>query len=257
MSVAETLRARIDAAFSGAEGYDRFAAVQARVAQRLAGRIAALDLPDGPRVLEVGCGTGFLTEALIERGIGGPWLITDLSAQMIARCRARVGDAPERRFAVLDGEYGARPEGAPFDLIVSNLTFQWFDDQAAAATRLVEWLAPGGRLIFTTLAANTFAEWRAAHAAQGLVAGTLPFASVAELGMMPLGSETTVEHERETYGSAREFLHALKAIGAGTAAARHRPLGVGALRRVMASFEQAGAAASYEVVTCHFRGGAA
>lgn len=246
-------RDRIGAAFSGAHDYDRHARVQARVARRLAERVGALDLPEAPRVLEIGCGTGFLTEALIAQGIGGDLLVTDLSPAMVERCRARVGEAPGRRFAVLDGEQGARPEQAPFDLIVSSLTFQWFDDQAAAVARLMDWLAPGGRLVFTTLAAGTFAEWRAAHAAEGLAAGTPGFPSAADLGTMHPMQEMIVERECEAHGSAREFLRALKAIGAGTAAARHRPLGPGALRRVMARFERAGASATYEVVTCHCR----
>lgn len=251
--MSQSWRDRIDAAFSGAHEYDRHARVQARVARRLAERVGALDLPDAPRVLEIGCGTGLLTEALIAQGVGGEWLVSDLSPAMLERCRARVGEAPGREFAVLDGEHGARPQQAPFDLIVSSLTFQWFGDKAAAVARLMDWLAPGGRLIFTTLASGTFAEWRAAHSAEGLVAGTPGFPSAADLGTMHPMQEIIVDREVEEHGSAREFLRALKAIGAGTAAARHRPLSPGALRRVMARFERAGASATYEVVTCHCR----
>ena len=64
-------RARIGAAFAAARDYDRHARVQHQVAQDLAARIAALPLPPQARVLELGCGTGFLTAELARREIGG------------------------------------------------------------------------------------------------------------------------------------------------------------------------------------------
>ena len=237
-------RQRIAAAFAGASGYDRHAAVQREVASALAGHIAALRLPAAPRLLEIGCGTGFLTEALIAQGLGGEWLVTDLAPEMVERCRARVSEAPGRQFAVLDGEHGERPAGAPFDLIVSSLTFQWFGDLSAALARLTGWLAPEGRIVFTTLAADTFAEWRAAHAAEGLVAGTPQFSAAAAIPGIQAVDRVIARHR-----NAREFLGALKAIGAGTPAPRHRPLSPPELRRVMARFEAEGAAVTYEVVT--------
>jgi len=208
-------------------------------------------------VLEIGCGTGFLTEALITGGIGTDLLITDLAPAMVERCRARVGEAGERRFATLDGEHGPQPDSGPFDLIVSNLTFQWFDDLASAVKRLGTWLAPGGHLLFTTLGEGTFAEWRAAHESEGLQAGTHLFPSAAELGSMAGMEEVQTECEVEVHDSARQFLRELKAIGAGTPGPGHRPLPPAALRRVSAAFERAGARATYEILTCHYRAGAA
>ena len=246
-------RQRIGAAFSAARDYDHHAHVQRHVAQGLATRIAALPLPDRPRLLEIGCGTGFLTEALAEREIGGEWLVTDLSPAMVERARHRLGTRPGWRYAALDGEHGAPAEGARFDLIASSMTLQWFDDLPAAIARLLGWLTPGGVLAFTTLAAGTFAEWRAAHAAEGLAPGTPPLPSLAALNAVLPARQLAphrVEHLRDAYPGASEFLHALKAIGAGTAARSHRPLPPDALRRVMRRFEAAGAVASYEVVTC-------
>ena len=243
---------RIAPAFGGAHDYDAHARVQHRVAGQLADRIVALPLPAAPRVLEIGCGTGFLTAALHDRGLGGCWLVTDLAPAMVERCRARLGARPDTAFAVLDGEHGARPAEGPFDLICASLAFQWFADLPAAVARLRGWLAPRGHLVFTTLVAGTFAEWDAAHRTEGLAPGTLRFPGVADLAALCEGS-LAIEHHREDHADARAFLRSVKAIGAGTPHTDHRPLSPTTLRRVMARFDQAGAQATYVVATCHHR----
>ncbi|GGB96251.1 hypothetical protein GCM10011494_13430 [Novosphingobium endophyticum] len=242
-------RERIVRAFAQAPDYERQARVQRLVAQKLAARIAALDLPECPRVLEIGCGTGFLTQALLDRGMGGRWTITDIAPEMVERCRSRIGESSMRHFEVLDGEHGT-PPGLPFDLVCSSLAIQWFDDAAAALSRMANWLAPGGHCMVTTLGPGSFAEWRAAHEAEGLAPGTPDFAPPEAFAALdPAGLH--IEDHVERNADARAFLRSLKAIGAGTAAPRHRPLSPAALRRVMARFEEAGSAVTYEVVTCH------
>lgn len=256
MSLAQ--RQRIGRAFSEASEYDRHARVQRRVSEDLAMRLAGLELAGDARVLEIGCGTGFLTEAAARAGVGGDWLVTDLSPEMVARCRERVGGNPRYRFATLDGECGERPAGERFDLICASLALQWFADLPRAVERLAGWLAPGGHLVFTTLAGGTFGEWREAHRAVGVPCGLLPLPSAAALeAMHPDLREGPLAVQRYTDepGSAREFLLGLKAIGANTPGAGHRPLPPSALRKVMRVFEEGGAQATYEVVTCHFRAG--
>lgn len=251
-------RQKIGRSFGAAHDYDRHARVQRDVAQALAQRIMAQALPPCPRVLEIGCGTGFLTQALAERGLGGEWLVTDLSPAMVERCRTAMTAhaAPRLRFAALDGEYGQPDVDTRFDLICSSMAMQWFDDLERAIARMAGWLAPGGVLAFTTLAEGTFAEWRAAHAAEGLAAGTLGLPDARQLAAMHPALQIAphgVERHVETHASARDFLRALKAIGARTAASSHQPLPAAAMRRVMRRFEADGCRATYEVVTCLYR----
>lgn len=242
-------RQRIGAAFAAAHEYDRHARIQPRVAQRLAARIAALPLAADPAVLEIGCGTGHLTAALAAHNLGGRWLVTDLAPAMVERAQARLGPASRACFAVLDGEHGARPAQAPFDLVCSSLAFQWFADPAAAAARLMDWVAPGGWLALATLGEGTFSEWRAAHHTHGLEAGTPPLPAPAKLAGLFPGAHVYVENAVEPHAGARAFLRGLKAIGAATPAPGHRPLSPSALARVMATFEAGGAYATYQVVT--------
>jgi len=248
-------RQRIERAFGSAKDYDRHARIQHNAAQDLAARIAGIDLPPEPRILEIGCGTGHLTQAMESIGSGGERLITDISPEMVMRCRHNVGEDESSRFAVLDGEYGDPQGNASFDLICSNLAMQWFDDQATALARMLGWLAPGGHCLFTTLGAHSFAEWRAAHEAEGLTAGTISFLPARQLRSIlpeaqaePHRVDVAVEHHE----TGLDFVRSLKAIGANTARRHHRPLGPAELRRVARNFEEGGGAVTYEVVSCHY-----
>lgn len=235
---------RVAAAFGRAADYDAHAAVQRLVAERLADRIVALPLPAAPRVLEIGCGTGFLGLGLVDRLADARWLMTDLAPGMVARARQRFGARAGIDFAVMDGE--APDVAGPFDLICSSLAFQWFADLPAAIARLRALLAPGGALVFATLAGGSFAEWRRAHGA--LPAGTHDYPTAGAFAA--LGLDVTMETIPMAHSDAREFLRAVKGIGAGTPRPDHRPLTPGQLRAVMARFEADGAVASYAVATC-------
>lgn len=230
--------ARIARAFDAAAAYDAHAIVQRQVADWLAERVVAV-APPAPRVLEVGCGTGFLTAATLPRLVRPDWLMTDIAPAMLARGLAA---NPGARGRVTDGEHPDLPGEAPFDLIVSSLAVQWFADLDAGFQRLAALLAPGGRLLVTTLVRGTFAAWHAAHEAEGFVAGSPVYPPVESLGW-PVETRTF----EQRHGSAAEFMRALRAIGAGTPRAGHRPIPPGAMRRIAKRFEADGAVATYEV----------
>lgn len=231
---------------SAADTYDAAAPVQRAVAKRLAQKIAALPLPPRPRILEIGCGTGFLTQALRERLPGADWLVTDLSPRMLEACRARIG-ADGTEFRIMDGE---RPdlEPAGFDLVCSSLAVQWFTELGPALERLTALLAPGGWLAVSTLAEGTLEDWRSAHAELGLSGGGPGYPSAESVAGL-LGPRGRVETLTvvQAHADARAFLDDLKAIGAASPAPGHRPLSPGELKRVMQRFDAAGASARYEV----------
>ena len=161
-------RNRIASAFGRAQGYADAADAQARAAALLADRILAAPVPAAPRILELGCGTGFLTRALAGRIADARWTVSDIAPAMVARARAAV--AIEADWRVIDGE-AVDPALGRFDLIISGMAFQWFADLAAAVARLCTLLEPGGTLAFSTMAAGSFAEWAQALAEEGLPSG--------------------------------------------------------------------------------------
>lgn len=248
MTPAPPRKATVAAAFGAAAGtYDTGAGLQRAVARRLAERVAALPLPRHPRILEIGCGTGLLSQALRARLGPAEWVVTDLSPAMLARCRAALGDPPDTVFQVMDGEH---PETPPpgFDLILSSLAFQWFEDLDAALPRLAVLLRPGGHLAFATLAADTFREWRAAHEALGLVCGVPDYPTPATLARH---CRIEDEHIARRHPDASAFLVELKRIGAAVPAPGRPPLPPGALRRVLRRFD-AGLTITWHIAYGHW-----
>ncbi|MCX8087385.1 MAG: methyltransferase domain-containing protein [Rhodocyclaceae bacterium] len=238
---------------TAAQSYDAHSAAQRHAAERLAERLVTLNLPPRPRVLEIGCGTGHLTAMLSQHLPGAAIFATDIAPRMVAACRARFDHLPQLHFAVMDG---TRPAvGGPFDLICGNLVAQWFDDLPAAFSGLAALLASGGALLLSVPGSETFREWRAAHAGLGLTAGTRALPSQADcLAALPPG-DNRIERElwRDAHRDGLSFLRALRAIGADTPAAGHRPLSAGQLRRVLAALGPR-PALSYEFLyLCHRR----
>lgn len=217
-------------AFSAAApSYDRAAEVQRQVAGRVAAWVLETPPPPGASVLEIGCGTGLLTEHLVEGLQGRRLLATDLSEAMLERCKVRVGGHEGVTFAVMDGEHPTLGSQR-FDRIVSSLAFQWFEDLEAALLRLRGALAPGGRIQFSTVGRDTFHEWR------GLLGddSASPFPAAEDLA--PLA---TVWEERipARFESGAAFLRHLRELGATVSAPGSRPLAPGALRAAAARFE--------------------
>jgi malonyl-CoA O-methyltransferase len=248
------MKARIVTAFDGAHGYDAHAGVQRQVATELGGYIRALPLPQRPQVLEIGCGTGFLTQALADAFPGADWLMTDIAPAMVERSRERFRTDPRFRFAVLDGEHPDLDE-PPFDHHCTSLAVQWFEELRPGLERLLSLLRPGGHLAFSTLVEDSFTEWRQAHDELGLEHGMQSYPSVDELVGLKLGGregDIRFDWFAEPYPSGPEFVRGLREIGAGTPRPGHRPLGPAAFRQVLRRFEAGGAIARYHVAFCRF-----
>ena len=99
-------------------------------------------LGTGSRVLEVGCGTGKLTEALVERGLAVD--AVDPGANMIAFARRRVRDADAVEFHLGRFEEVALPE-LVFDAVFSAAAFHWIAPEVGWA-KAARSLRPGGTL---------------------------------------------------------------------------------------------------------------
>ncbi len=237
-----------DAFGRAARSYDDAAAPQRQAAALIADLASQRRWPDAPRILEVGCGTGILTRHIRAHWPDAELIASDLSPDMVGQ--AAKGAMIAGTFLSMDGEVPAF-EGPWFDLILSNLAFQWFGDLPAAIARLAGLLRPGGSLFFSTMGEDSFAEWRAAHAAEGEVAGTPDYPGLAELRAMLAAFPDAFafdEHWRHDFGGAKGFMAHLKAIGATVPDGTHAALGPARLRGVMRAFDEGGGAVTYHVL---------
>ncbi len=134
-----------------AESFDRSAPVyDGHVAVNRAGaRRLVASLPEGryPRLLDVGCGTGFASLEAIRR-LGVERLVgVDASGSMLDVFRERLRDLPEIRAELQASDVlGMRVEDGGADLVLCTMALHWFGDRAAAVERMARALAPGGVL---------------------------------------------------------------------------------------------------------------
>ena len=119
--------------------YDRVSSPQVEWAGPVLDR---LDLRGDEVVLDAGCGSGRVTEMLIERLPRGRVIAVDASPSMVAKAREAIGDRAE----VLLQDLAELRVREPVDAIFSNAVFHWVLDHKRLFTRLFEALKPGGRM---------------------------------------------------------------------------------------------------------------
>ena len=120
--------------------YDRISATMEALGRDVLER---LELNGDELVFDAGCGSGRITEALIERLPRGQVIGLDQSESMIQAARKRLGAGAELRVCdLLELELEQ-----PADAILSTATFHWIADHPRLFARLRAALQPGGRLV--------------------------------------------------------------------------------------------------------------
>jgi trans-aconitate methyltransferase len=109
--------------------------------------LARLPLRGDELALDVGCGTGRLTEHLLERLPSGRVIATDLSSNMLDIARAYLQPRFAGRVAFARADAAALPIAGRANAIFSTATFHWVLDHPALFRSLYVALAPGGRLV--------------------------------------------------------------------------------------------------------------
>jgi trans-aconitate 2-methyltransferase len=104
--------------------------------------LALVEQRPAMRVVDLGCGTGELTELAHERLAASTTLGIDSSAAMLERAAER--RTPSLHFAEQSVERFS-PE-LSYDLVLSNAALHWVDDHPRLFERMTAWLAPGGQI---------------------------------------------------------------------------------------------------------------
>ncbi|MCL2148093.1 MAG: methyltransferase domain-containing protein [Methanomassiliicoccaceae archaeon] len=137
----------------------------------------SLDIPPGSKVLDMGCGTGKTTAALVKMGMEVTGL--DFSPTAISRC---IGDFGDRaRFVLAECSRMPFPDGH-FDAVVAVHVLEHLDDtELAGAVREVRRvLAPGGLALVRAFAVG---DMRAEGGDRGTRGNGIEYRYYTEEGM--------------------------------------------------------------------------
>lgn len=205
--------------------YNEFAKVQKHMAVELI-KFAPQNF-DNIKILEIGCGTGILSKEILGRFPNCTLTLFDISENMIEYCKKEfgftvdylVGDAEEFEF---EGKY---------DLIISNATFQWFNNLEITVEKLKKQLRPKGQILFSTFIEGTYEELNESFLK---ISSDYRYSQnfINQEVLKSIGELLKTELYYEEYESLLGFLKSIKAIGAQSSLSNKKTLTKTALGKV-------------------------
>jgi tRNA (cmo5U34)-methyltransferase len=134
------------------------ATVDAALALDLIARSAAAATPAARSILDIGCGAGNFTLKVLESVPNLDCTLIDLSANMLARAKARVTAATVGLVTTIQDDIRSVDMAADsFDVIVAAAVLHHLRDQSewtAVFRKLYRWLRPGGSLWIVDLVSH-------------------------------------------------------------------------------------------------------
>ncbi|MEI7881589.1 MAG: methyltransferase domain-containing protein [bacterium] len=249
-----------------AQTYERGASLHRHVAARLMETLPEPGRVGAGRILEVGCGTGVLTEQLRQRYPEASLCVLDVADGMVAAVRERWGHDHRMEFVVADIREFSAPK--PFDLIASSSALHWVTPLDRTLVNMKRQLSEKGQCCAALMIDGTLSEL---HALRRRVApGKIPATRLptGEEVLLAAGSAgfTVVASEEECiqthYHSADDFLRTLHAQGltGGTVSRAFAALSRTELKRLRREYdvafrdERAGVYASFVVFYIQLEG---
>ena len=136
--------------FSEAENYEQISYIEREDGLKLIDLVA---VPKGSKVLDLGCGTGFLAKVLAEF-VGPEGLVVaidpDKDRLSVAKRKYQAGN-----LEFLEGSANAIP-GGDYDLVFSNHVLHWCKDRRAAFTNIARSLKPGGKVACSYVPSHSY-----------------------------------------------------------------------------------------------------
>jgi malonyl-CoA O-methyltransferase len=149
----QTINHKIQRGFSkSAKTYDLFSSLHREIADKLFAQVAREHAPSA--LLDVGCGTGYLTARLKDHFPQSKIIGLDFAKGMLEVARSKQEDII---WILADGNHLPFSSGC-FDIVISNLAYQWAQDLSRAFSQAKRVLIPNGVLACTLFGYNTCEE---------------------------------------------------------------------------------------------------
>ena len=199
-----------------ANTYDNYAIIQKEVAGRIFDRLTGIKIQP-KSILDLGCGTGSLTQKISALYPNAKIIPLDFSEEMLRICRTKVNKA---NFICADIENIPLDEPC-FDLIISSLTFHWATDLYSIFLKIHKLLKDDGCFLFSSIGPDTLFELRGALSKIDKQERVNRFIDMHHYGdaLLKIGfSDPVVDNEKiiVEYRSFSDVLKSLKKIGANT-----------------------------------------
>jgi trans-aconitate 2-methyltransferase len=170
--------------------YDRVSEPQVAMARRVLDR---LPLEGHETVLDAGCGSGRVTQMLLDRLPRGRVVAVDSAPSMVEHARRALDPA---RASVLEADLAELELARPLDAAFSNAVFHWIDDHPALFGRLRAALRPGAWLVAQCGGRGNVARFHAAAKQAALAPPFAPYLAGWEGPWNFAGPEETAERLR-------------------------------------------------------------
>ncbi|MDQ2696375.1 MAG: malonyl-ACP O-methyltransferase BioC [Pseudomonadota bacterium] len=197
--------------------YDEAAVLQREVGNRMLERLELIRI-DPQMIVDVGCGTGVATAALLKRYRRARVIGLDIAPAMLPIARRRAPWLRTLHCVCADAE--ALPlADASCDMIFSNLTLQWCADLDRVFRECRRALKPGGLLLFSTLGPDTLTELRQSWAQADGYNHVNAFIDMHDVGDALVRARLAdpvmdVERLTLTYADVYALMRDLKTLGA-------------------------------------------
>lgn len=138
--------------------FDNYAILHKKMAHRLLFSLQKR-VPQANRILEVGCGTGYFTQLLIDNYPEARITAVDFAENMIDFAKEKMGSIDRVQFTVDDAEEMIKIGKESYDLIVSNATIHLLQKPEETLRLCYKRLEPDGWLLASTFGPDSLHEF--------------------------------------------------------------------------------------------------